>query len=91
LANEKAPGLRNQRARRALESVVLCMDNRTKKSDALEIAPPDPKAVEAIGRALEAHYATLVEAPLPDKFVELLARLERDRASRTQGSEDAFG
>jgi hypothetical protein len=57
----------------------------------LDIAAPDPKAVEAIGRALEAHYASLVQAPLPDKFVELLARLERDRASRTQGSEDAFG
>ena len=71
--------------------MVLCMDTSTEKSDALDIAAPDPKAVEAIGRALEAHYASLVQAPLPDKFVELLARLERDRASRTQGSEDAFG
>ena len=36
----------------------------------------DPKALEAIGRALKAHYDDLVEAPLPDKFAELLARLE---------------
>ena len=64
---------------------------RTNKVEALEIAAPDPKAVEAIGRALEAHYASLVQAPLPDKFVELLARLERDRASRTQGRRDALG
>jgi anti-sigma factor NepR-like protein len=64
---------------------------RTNKVEALDIAAPDPKAVEAIGRALEAHYSSLVQAPLPDKFVELLARLERDRDSGTQGSEDAFG
>jgi hypothetical protein len=64
---------------------------RTKKVEALDIATPDPKAVEAIGRALEAHYASLVQAPLPDKFVELLARLERDRDSGTQGRRDALG
>jgi len=41
-----------------------------------DIAAPDPKAVEAIGRALKAHYADLVHAPLPEKFAELLARFE---------------
>ena len=64
---------------------------RTKKVEALDIAGSDPKAVEAIGRALEAHYSSLVKAPLPDKFVELLARLERERDSGTQGSDDALG
>jgi Anti-sigma factor NepR len=63
---------------------------RTKKVEALDIAAPDPKAVEAIGRALEKHYAGLVQAPLPDKFVELLARLEREADSRTPGSRDAL-
>jgi len=56
------------------------------------VAAPDPKAVEAIGQALKAHYADLVRAPLPDKFVELLARFEiADRASEPNGSRDAIG
>lgn len=57
-----------------------------------DVAAPDPKALEAIGRALEAHYADLVQAPLPEKLVELLARLENgDRASEPQGGDDANG
>ena len=36
----------------------------------------DPRAVDALGRALRAHYDDLVHSPLPDKFIELLARLE---------------
>ena len=65
---------------------------RTNKSEApAPDAAPDPKAVEAIGRALEAHYAGLIQAPLPDKFVELLARLEGDRVSRPQRRRDALG
>jgi hypothetical protein len=69
---------------------VLVMDNRT-RNRALDNAPPDPKALEAIGRALEAHYASLIQAPLPDKFVELLARLEGDQAPVTQRRRDALG
>lgn len=46
------------------------------ESEAQEVAAPDPKAVEAIGRALAVHYADLVQAPLPDKFMDLLTRLE---------------
>jgi hypothetical protein len=50
------------------------------------------EAVHAIGRALEAHYADLVEAPLPDKFLQLLARLEDDdSASKAEGKRDALG
>jgi hypothetical protein len=50
------------------------------------------EAVQAIGRALEAHYADLVQAPLPDKFLQLLARLEDDKsASKAQGKRDALG
>ena len=64
---------------------------RTNKAEALDNAPADPKALEAIGRALEAHYASLIQAPLPDKFVELLARLEGDRAPLTQRRRDALG
>jgi hypothetical protein len=63
---------------------------RTTKVEALDSAAPDPKSVEAIGRALEKHYASLIEAPLPDKFVELLARLEREQVPPTPGSPDAL-
>lgn len=38
----------------------------------------DPKALEAIGRALKAHYEELVQAPLPGKLIELLARIEKE-------------
>jgi hypothetical protein len=65
---------------------------RTSKTEAPDTAAPDPKAVEAIGRALEAHYAALVQAPLPDKFVELLTRLEVGaRVSEPQRRRDALG
>ena len=65
---------------------------RTNKTEAPDTAAPDPKAVEAIGRALEAHYAALVQAPLPDKFVELLTRLEvGPPVSEPQRRRDALG
>jgi hypothetical protein len=65
---------------------------RKSANPAPDVAAPDPKALEAIGRALEAHYADLGQAPLPERFVELLARLEvGDRASEPQGSGDADG
>jgi hypothetical protein len=64
---------------------------RTNKNEPADPAAPDPKALEAIGKALEAHYATLIQAPLPDKFVELLIRLEGDPVARTQGGRDAVG
>jgi hypothetical protein len=64
----------------------------TKKTEAPDPAAPDPKALEAIGRALAAHYANLVQAPLPDKFAELLARLEgEEQVPAPQGRPDALG
>ncbi|OYU50442.1 MAG: hypothetical protein CFE31_02495 [Rhizobiales bacterium PAR1] len=46
-------------------------------------APCEPISVEAghkvqdaIGRALEAHYVELVREPIPDRLLELLAKLE---------------
>ena len=49
------------------------------------------EAVQAIGRALEAHYADLVQAPLPDKFLQLLSRLEDDKSDpKAQGKRDAL-
>jgi Anti-sigma factor NepR len=49
------------------------------------------EAVQAIGRALEAHYADLIQAPLPDKFLQLLSRLDDDKSgSMAQGKHDAL-
>lgn len=36
----------------------------------------DPKIQDAIGKALRAYCADIVAAPIPDKFLALLARLE---------------
>lgn len=36
----------------------------------------DPKVQGAIGRALQAHYDEITNAPLPDRFLALLAELE---------------
>ena len=44
----------------------------------------DPAIQEAIGRALHAYCADIVAAPIPDKFLALLARLE---ATERQGHE----
>jgi hypothetical protein len=60
------------------------------ESDAQIDAALDPKALEAIGRALRAHYDDLLHAPLPEKFVELLSRLEvSERLSERRGRPDA--
>ena len=65
---------------------------QTGKNKAPSVAAPDPKAAEAIGRALKAHYADLVHAPLPDKFVELMARFQvEDRSPAPKGDGDAIG
>jgi hypothetical protein len=79
--------------RRVLPAGVLSMTvARTSKTKAPNVAAPDPKAVEAIGRALKAHYTDLVHAPLPERFVELLARFEvADRVPEPKGSRDAIG
>ncbi len=45
----------------------------------------DSRSQEAIGRALRAHYDDLVRAPVPDKFMELLNRLEaREQSAKLQ-------
>ncbi len=36
----------------------------------------DPKIQSAIGNALQAHFHDLVTAPMPDRFLVLLAELE---------------
>ena len=41
------------------------------------------QVLEAIGRALKAHYDDLLDEPLPAKFLELLDRLEAAEARET--------
>ena len=51
----------------------------------------DAKAMEAIGRALKAHYDDLVKAPLPDRFNELIASLDAADETAPKGGADASG
>jgi Anti-sigma factor NepR len=52
----------------------------------------DQKVLETIGRALKAHYDDLVQAPLPQKFLDLLAELEKqERQEQSQDQPDASG
>jgi Anti-sigma factor NepR len=48
----------------------------------------DVRSQEAIGRSLKAHYEDLVRAPVPDKFLEMLDRLEAAERSKPQGAAD---
>lgn len=49
----------------------------------------DPKVQELIGRSLKAHYDDLINAPIPDKFLALLAQLEAtERRLPTEGESD---
>lgn len=49
----------------------------------------DVKSQEAIGRSLTAHYDDLVRAPVPDKFLELLDRLDaKEQSPKSQDGHD---
>jgi len=41
-----------------------------------DVYPKDHLVSDVIGKALQAHYRALTEAPLPDRFRVLLAQLE---------------
>jgi hypothetical protein len=49
-----------------------------------EIAAPqiDPRVQLEIGKHLRAHYDDIVNEPVPDKFMELLAKLEQSVARK---------
>jgi hypothetical protein len=52
----------------------------------------DPRVQESIGRSLKAHYDDLVNAPIPDRFMVLLAQLEAtERRLRTEDGADERG
>lgn len=50
----------------------------------------DPKVQESIGRSLKAHYDDIINAPIPDKFMVLLAQLEAQelRAAAGESSDE---
>jgi hypothetical protein len=49
----------------------------------------DPKVQESIGRSLRAHYDDLINAPVPDRFLVLLAQLEAtEQRLRAEGGSD---
>jgi len=60
-----------------------------KLKDVAAVKGLSAKLQEAIGRSLRAHYDDLIHAPVPDKFLELLARLEaQERKTRPQDGQD---
>ena len=49
----------------------------------------DQRVQEAIGRSLKAHYDDLVKAPIPDRFLVLLAELEaKELQAKPEGEAD---
>ena len=48
----------------------------------------DPKVQESIGRSLKAHYDDIVNSPVPDKFLVLLAQLEATERRAAGASTD---
>lgn len=63
------------------------MKSKAVQTGAHDDAALDTKALDAIGHALKAHYDDLVYAPLPDKFTELLARLEAEEKRTVIGKD----
>ncbi|KQU54916.1 hypothetical protein ASG72_04740 [Bosea sp. Leaf344] len=46
----------------------------------------DPRIQESIGRSLKAHYDDIVNTPVPDKFLVLLAQLEAQEMRAKNGN-----
>ena len=45
----------------------------SEEDDQVEVSP---LVVDAVGKALQAHFKSIAEMPLPDRFLVLLAELE---------------
>lgn len=50
-------------------------DDKSDDKDSVDVVL-DPRIQEAIGKSLKAHYDDLIKAPVPDRFLVLLAELE---------------
>ena len=80
------------RMRMAKNSTNATAKDNVSAKDGAAASGLNAKMQEAIGRSLRAHYDDLIHAPVPDKFLELLARLEAtERKARRQGGQDERG
>jgi hypothetical protein len=69
---------------------VESMTSNPFENTTLNGAALDQKVLDTIGRALKAHYDDLVQAPLPRKFLDLLAELEKqERHEQSEDDRDA--
>ena len=48
-------------------------------------AKAEPQIQDLIGRRLKAYYDDVVNEPVPDRFVELLNRLEAKSSTKSEG------
>ncbi len=48
----------------------------------------DPQIQEFVARSLQAHYESIVRAPVPDRFLMLLAQLEDQEKKAAEGKSD---
>ena len=87
MASKDLHGPNNGEGRRA----VMAKDSAAAKPHVGGGRGLDARSQEAIGRSLKAHYEDLVRAPVPDKFLEMLDRLEAAEQSKPQGAADESG
>jgi len=50
--------------------------SQTEFDDDDDVAEVSPLVVDAVGKALQAHFQAIAEMPLPDRLLVLLAELE---------------
>ncbi len=48
----------------------------------------DPQIQEFVARSLQAHYESIVQAPVPDRFLTLLAQLEVQEQKAAEDKSD---
>lgn len=65
---------------------IMRKSNASRNQSAAVEAPLGSKPLDAIGRALRAHYDELLREPLPSQFEELLSQLEAEETVKDAGS-----
>lgn len=90
--NPAAPAARAERCRREgmMSGMKIEMPEPNGGEETDFEAILDPRVQESIGRSLKAHYDDLINAPIPDKFLVLLAQLEakESRSSAEEASDE---
>jgi hypothetical protein len=52
------------------------------------VSEPNPQIQEFVARSLQAHYESIVQAPVPDRFLVLLAQLEAQEKKAAEAEND---